>query len=138
MEARRLENGEEPQLKPLRHGWCLGSDGFKKQMLEKMEGKLGDHHAGELRRETTEAKAERIIGQELQKLGWNEGDLLARPKSDPAKMSIAVCLRRETTLSIKAIATRLHLGTSKSANIRLHAAMKINGPGAACQGRLGL
>ena len=29
-------------------------------MLEKIEDKLGDHHSGELRRETAEAKAERI------------------------------------------------------------------------------
>jgi hypothetical protein len=36
---------------------------------------------------------------------------------------MAVRLRRETTLSVKAIARRLDLGTSKSATIRLRAAM---------------
>jgi hypothetical protein len=55
--------------------------------------------------------------------GLGEADLLSRRKSDPVKLALAVRLRRETTLSIKAIARRLHLGTSKSANIRLHAAM---------------
>jgi len=34
-------------------------------------------------------------------------------------------LRKETTLTIKAIAARLHLGTSKSANARLHGWMRI-------------
>jgi len=36
----------------------------------------------------------------------------------------AARLRRETTLSIKAIAARIRLGSSKSANARLHQAMK--------------
>jgi hypothetical protein len=93
-------------------------------MLEQIEGKLGEHHSGQLRLETAEARAERLIGQQLQRLGWREADLLARPKSDPIKLDIAALLRRETTLSIKAIAARLNLGTSKSANIRLHAAMR--------------
>jgi hypothetical protein len=44
-----------------------------------MEGKLGDHHAGELHRASAEAKAERIIVQELQRQGWQEADLLVRP-----------------------------------------------------------
>lgn len=123
MEARRLEPGDEPGLKALRRGWYLGSEDFRKQMLEKMEGNLGDHHSGELRRESAEAKAQRIIAEELQRLGWQEADLVSRPKGDPAKLAIAMRLRRETTLSIKAIAARLHLGTSKSANIRLHVAM---------------
>jgi len=35
-----------------------------------------------------------------------------------------VRLRRETTLSIRAIAGRVHLGTSNTANARLHKAMK--------------
>jgi hypothetical protein len=38
-------------------------------------------------------------------------------------MAIAVRLRRETTLSIKGIATLVHLGTSNTANARLHNAM---------------
>ena len=128
MEARRLQTGDEQGLKALRRGWCLGSEDFRKQMLEKIEDKLGDHHSGELRRETAEAKAERIIGQELGRLGWRETDLLSRPKSDPAKLAIATRLRRETTLPIKTIAAAPHLGTSKSANIRLHAAMSLTAP----------
>ena len=49
--------------------------------------------------------------------------LTNRAKSDPAKLHIAERLRRETTLPLKAIAGRVHLGTSKSANARLHAFM---------------
>jgi hypothetical protein len=53
-------DGEE--WAPVRRGWCLGSEGFKKELLEQMEGRLGEHHAGQLRRESAKAKAEQIIG----------------------------------------------------------------------------
>ena len=43
------------------------------------------------------------------------------PAGDADKMAIAARLRKETTLTVKAIAARVHLGTSKSANARLHA-----------------
>ncbi|HTV40144.1 MAG TPA: hypothetical protein VMF08_06200 [Candidatus Sulfotelmatobacter sp.] len=89
-----------------------------------MEGKLGDHHSGELRRESAEAKAQRIIAEELRRLGWRKNELSRRRKSDPAKLTIAARLRKETTLSLKNIAEQVHLGASKSANARLHKWMK--------------
>ena len=79
-------------------------------MLQSIEGKLGEHHAGEQRRESTEAKAERLIAEELGGRNWTESDVAARRKSDPAKLAIAARLRKETTLSIKAIASRVGLG----------------------------
>ena len=82
-----------------------------------------ERHSGELRRETSQAKAERIVGEELRRLGWHEGDLTRRPKGDPEKMALAARLRQETTLTIQQIAQRVHLGTSRSANARLHAWM---------------
>ena len=42
-------------------------------------------------------KAERIIGEELRRLGWLEAQLALRRKRDPSKLEIAVRLRRETT-----------------------------------------
>jgi hypothetical protein len=120
METRRLEETDEEALKVFRRGWCLGREEFRREMLEKMDGKLGDNHSGELRMENAQAKAERIVSEELRRLGWGEADLAARRKGDPDKMAIAARLRKETTLSIKAIAARVHLGSSKSANARLH------------------
>ena len=128
MEARRLDEADPEAFRGLRRSWCLGGKEFKKQMLGKMEGKLGEHHSGELLRETAEAKADRIVGEELRRLGWKEADLANRPKSDPAKLALAARLRTETTLTIKAIATRAHLGTSKSANARLHSWMREVAP----------
>ena len=85
-----------------------------------LEDKLGKPHAGQLRRERAEAKAERIVAEELQRLGWPETELAARRKRDPDKLAVAARLRRETTLTLRAIAARVHLGTSRSANARLH------------------
>jgi hypothetical protein len=83
---------------------------------------LGEHHYGQLRLETAEAKGERIIAEELGRLCWQETDLVSRHKQHPAKLALAQRLRRETTLSVKQIAIRLHLGTTRSAGVCLLAA----------------
>ena len=105
-------------------GGVFGSETFRKEMLRRAEGSLGGSHAGQLHRQGADAKAKRIIAEELQRDGWSERDFLACRKKDPAKLAIAARLRRETTLPLKAIAARLGLGTSKSANGKLHAFMK--------------
>jgi hypothetical protein len=66
-----------------------GSQDFKSQLLAQMDGKLAEHHSGELGRETADAKAERLITEELRRLGWQEADLVSRRKSDPVKLAIA-------------------------------------------------
>ena len=128
MEARRREPTDQRELKVFRRGWCLGSDGFKQEQLAKIEGKLGEHHAGELRRETAEAKADRILHEELSRLGWKRQELDTRRKNDPQKLAMAARLRRETTLCLKDIASRVGLGSSKSANATLHRWMQHHGP----------
>jgi len=120
MEACRAQETDGAQWEPLRRGWCLGPEAFRQELLDGMAGRLGEHHAGELRRESAQVKAERIIAEELQRLGWKEVNLEQRNKSDPEKLAVAARLRRETTLTIKAIAGRLHLGSWKSATTRLH------------------
>ena len=101
----------ERVLKALRRGWCMGSEEFRQQKLEELEGRVGQHHLGKMRLELAQAKAERIIGEELRRLGWQEADLVSRRERDPAKLAMAVRLRRETTVSVKEIAARLRLGT---------------------------
>ena len=108
----------------LRRGWCLGGEGFGRELLLSMEGKLGEHHCGELHLASALGRADKIIALELEGRGWEEAPLLARGKSDPVKLDIAARLRRATTLSIKAIAARLHLGSSKAANRSLHDYMR--------------
>jgi hypothetical protein len=73
-----------------------------------------------LRRENATNRAERIIAEELGRWGWTEGDLRRQRKKAPGKLDLAARLRRETILPLKWIAARVHLGTSKSANGKLH------------------
>jgi len=72
----------------------------------------------------------------LRRLGWRKNELSRRRKSDPAKLAIAARLRKETTLSLKHIAEQVHLGTSKSANARLHQWMKRENQTSSTQTRL--
>ena len=61
MERRRAAESDEEALRTLRRGWRLGTETFRQEMLQRMEGEVGEHHFGEERRESTEARAERII-----------------------------------------------------------------------------
>jgi len=50
-----------------------------------------------------------------------ESGRFGRPSdSDPTKLALAARSRRETTLSVKQIAVRLHLGKPKGARSNLH------------------
>ena len=108
------------ELKPLRRGWCLSSEQFRQEMLERMDGKLGENHSGQLRRESAEQRANRIIAEELARRGWTESDLATRRRSDPGKVAIAVRLRNESILPIRWIAARVQIGTAKGAKSVLH------------------
>ena len=119
LEARRLEEADEEALKPLRRGWCLGSEPFRQKMLELMDGKLGENHSGELHRETAEQRANRIIAEELSRRGWEESDLATRRRSDPGKV---------------AIAARVQIGTAKGAKTVLHHLAHRQHPGSAAAG----
>ena len=124
MEARRMQEEDEEQLKPLRRGWCLGSPEFRERMLEQLEQRAGENPNAEVRRESAAAKAERIVVQELARLGWKEEELVRQRKNAPEKLAIAARLRKETILPLKSIAARVGLGTSKGANRNLHAWMQ--------------
>ena len=75
---------------------------------------------------------------ELGRLGWSETELATRRKSDPAKLAIGARIRRETTLSIKAIASRVRLGASKGAHTNLHKWMRDKENKASAQEQLGM
>ena len=115
---------DEEQLKPLRRGWCLGSPEFRERMLEQLEQRAGENPNAEVRRESAAAKAERIVAQELARLGWKEEELVRQRKNAPEKLAIAARLRKETILPLKSRAARVGLGTSKGANRNLHAWMQ--------------
>jgi REP element-mobilizing transposase RayT len=109
-ERRGSEEGEE--FKSVRRGWCLGGAPFREQLLEQMAGGMGEHHGGQERQETAVAVAERIVGEELQRLGWSQADLANRRKGDAGKVAIARRLRRESTMTLKWIAQRMGMGSA--------------------------
>ncbi|MGO8677202.1 MAG: hypothetical protein ACLQVX_15190 [Limisphaerales bacterium] len=64
---------------------------------------------------------ERLLGYPWSSPGYY---LAARPKSGAGRLEIAARVRRETTLTLKQIAERPHLGAPRGASVRLHLATK--------------
>ena len=56
-------------------------------------------------------KADRVVREELERLGWSEGELRRRPKGDAGRVMIARRVRLETTMTLAWIANRLGMGT---------------------------
>ena len=44
---------------------------------------------GELKRQSAETRAERLLAEDLQRQGWTERELRERRKSDPVKLALA-------------------------------------------------
>ena len=110
LEQRRgAEDGQE--YKASRRGWFVGDDALKKELLAQMSEKAGESHYGEELRESAEAKAERIVAGEMERLGWNEEELKRRRKGDRGKARLARRLRHETMVSMWWIAERLRMGS---------------------------
>ena len=74
-----------------------------------MEHQSGDQNAGELRRETAEANAELIIGLELERFTGRKLTWPQDARAPLTKLAMAARVRRERTLTIKAIAGRLNV-----------------------------
>jgi hypothetical protein len=88
--------------------------------------------------ETAQARAERIVVEELRQLGWLETELGHGASTIRERCKIAQRLREETSLSVKPIAERLHSETDKSASFRLLTTMKKQNSINRAQVRLGL
>ena len=123
---RQLEQGMEQRVeleaskesadwKRLRRGWCWGPKGFREEMLELIGQKQGKQHYGEELKESDEHKAQRLLGEMLQKAGWRESELRRRPKGDVRKARMAARLRAETTMTWPWIAQRLAMGHWRTA-----------------------
>jgi hypothetical protein len=104
--AEALEPGQE-----LVGGWCLGSEQFRAELLAQINQRPGGEHYGAEIRQSAQAKAERLVREELSRLGWRERDLEAQRKGAPEKVAIGSRLRKETTMTLAWIAQRLQMGT---------------------------
>lgn len=110
MESRRREN-PEAEFGGIRRGWCFGDSAFRQEMLGEVSRTVGPNHFGAELQEAAEAKAGRIVDEELRTALWTEAELLRRRKGDPTKIAIATRLRAETTVTLQWIAVRLNMGT---------------------------
>jgi REP element-mobilizing transposase RayT len=109
MERRRAEESVA-DYEQNRRDWVLGSEAFRQELLAGMAERVGPSHYGARRQETGLQKAERIVMEQMGRLGWNEDQLRARCKGHRSKVLLARCLRQETTMSLKWIAHRLQMG----------------------------
>ena len=109
MEARRQE-GAGQEWGAIRRGWFFGAQELKEELLARASERVGAQHYGAARQESGEAKAERLVREELAQAGWSEADLGRRRKGDPGKVRIAQRLRGETTMTLGWIARRLQMG----------------------------
>lgn len=110
VEARRSAESDEDYPR-IRRGWCLGDEQFRQELLERVSARAGAQHYGAELAEAAQAKAERMVTEELVSRGWEPKELLIRRKGDPVKVAIANRLRRETTMTLAWIAERLRMGT---------------------------
>lgn len=103
---------EPPHWRALRRGWVFGDAAFRAALMQQMRALAG---AGQARRAVPyparEELGRAVVAEELQRLGWTPEELARRRKGDPEKVRIAQRLRRETTLSLRWIATALHMGS---------------------------
>ena len=110
MEHRRAEE-TSADYEPIRRDWALGSEAFRQELQAAVVERVGPNHYGAQRQETAVQKAERIVKEEIERLGWDEDQLRARRKGHRSKVMLARRLRQETTMSLKWIAARLQMGT---------------------------
>jgi len=124
MEERRRR--EEPgDWQAIRRGWCLGDEPFRQQLLEQMSEPMGrQYYGGTERQESDEAKARRILAEELRRRQWGQEELAQRRKGDPEKVKMARRLRSETTMTLAWIAGQLAMGATGYAANCLRASPK--------------
>jgi hypothetical protein len=112
MEVRRFE-ADGRQYKDLRRGWMLGSEEFRKELLEQTGKWLGPNHFGQERRETAQAGARRIMAETLRKEGLTSEGLKRLSANHRIKVDLARRLRQETTMDLKWISENLGVGSWK-------------------------
>ena len=110
----RLHWGARPprayRLAPSPDGPIGFTEAFRQGLLERVSAKAGPQHYGAELAESAEAKAERIVAEELKGRGWKWEDLVTQREGDAEKVAMAVRLRRETTMTLEWVAARLQMG----------------------------
>ncbi len=125
--AELQDNPPDAEFRNIRRGWCYGDEAFRNSMLLEVGRSAHASHFGSELQEASEAKAARIIDEELRTVLWTEAELLRRRKGDPVKVAIATRLRAETTVTLQWIASRLKMGTKTHLSHLLYWDRRENG-----------
>ena len=110
MERRRSEESAT-DYEELRCDWVLGSEQFRKELLAAASERVVLSHYGSERQETAVQKAERLLQEQMPKLGVQKKELRLGREGDQAKVALARSLRQQTTMSLRWIAARLQMGS---------------------------
>jgi REP element-mobilizing transposase RayT len=98
----------------IRRGWYLGSDGFRRELMERigegLKGKRPGSYSGDAVREHNEAEAERLVEFGLAGMGVARGELESMRKGAPEKMALAWLLKKRTVVRNEWIGRRLFCG----------------------------
>ncbi len=108
------EHAEDILWKDIRRGWKFGADDFVERLAEIVARGSEKVQKGNLLsdavRESEEVRAENIIQAHAGKLGTTIAVIRSWPKTHPEKITIALELRKKTTLSVSWIAETLNAG----------------------------
>jgi putative transposase len=87
--SRRMEGerslDQTATLAQFRGGWLVGAEDFVTRLLERVEGRVKEHHGGRERAETELEKARRIISRELAAAAWDAKRLRVEAKVIPLR-----------------------------------------------------
>ncbi len=101
--------------KQLGRGWYIGSESFRDQLAEMIDGN-SDNLRGSQRSAHDEMEAERLLKTALDVLELSEAELLAMKSTRSEKQAIAWLLKKRTTVTGVWLAARLGMGHRTSAS----------------------
>ncbi len=108
----------DKQWHNIRRGWAFGSDEFRMKIQDALDstisGKRRDSFMGEEIRAHDEQEAEKLFQQGLLRCGLTEADLPELKKGDARKKVIAWHIRKNTSVRIEWITTRLQMGVTSN------------------------
>jgi putative transposase len=107
----------------LRRGWYWGSEQFREFLLKKVDGaairRNRNYQSTQMGRDHSQAEAERIVQEGLQRFGLSESDLKSLPGSDPRKVAIAGIIHENTTTLLAWTAKRLQMKSAANVSQQL-------------------
>jgi hypothetical protein len=102
------------QWEAIRRGWCLGSEGFRVRMKQRLDGLLAANraasYAGPAVEEHRRRSAEELLALALEAAGLSADELPVLRKTDARKQALAWLLRKNTTVSNRWVSERLYMG----------------------------